>query len=660
MHCLMLGLACLLGGFAPSGAAAERTVLPASRDPVIIVLDASGSMAAALGKETRLDAARRILLDTLSLFPVDRQVGLVAYGHRRKNDCGDIETVRDLGPVDVKAIREALKPLRARGKTPLSGALRHAAGLLPESGGTIMLVSDGLETCHEDPCAVAESLKEARAGVVIHVVGFGLSEGEMKGLACIAERGGGQAIETKNANGLEHALRTLAEPPPAPIGNPSEKPSPVETKPASPPPPMPKPVTLKAVIDGRAVPGPVTFTVASDKGETVYSGKGTQVTPSLAPGRYRLRLAGSNIDAQTPLTVAGQPDERHEIPLKAGLVRLSIVAAQGLSLADTDLKGDPVWTLAPKAGQALATLEGVLAPEAMLAPGRYAPTVSLGGFSATAEIDVVEGKTVESVLDLRLGKVTLEAALPGEKTPIKTGTGLSWTLAGQADTKPLTAEAVARPTFLVSAGAYMARLAIAGAVIEQAVTAEAGETKIVQLDLPSAALALQGSLGPGAPAFTDWRDAAWTVRPVKLIGGAQAGPALEGKLEAAPSLVLTPGEWEVTLVSGAASATRHLTLAPGAKLRERLDLAAGRLTISAQPAPGAAPPANVLLSIFAAKTEGGFEEKPIVQVGTPRSYAAILPVGRYRVDAADEQGRKGTTDIDLKTGESVERSIDLK
>ncbi|MFP5077723.1 vWA domain-containing protein [Rhizobium sp. YIM 134829] len=659
---LVVVLTLLFGVSGSRGEAGDRAALPVGRGPVIVVLDASGSMAAKLGRETRLDAARRILLDTLSLFPIDRPVGLVAYGHRRKSDCRDIETIRGLAPVDLAAIRQALEPLRAKGKTPLSGALRHAAGLLPAGGGTIMLVSDGLETCREDPCAVAEALKKAQAGLVIHVVGFGLSEGEMKRLSCIAERGGGQAIETRNAEGLERALKTLTQPPQAADTGSDARPAPTEPvrEPSASPPPTRKPVLLRGVVGKKTVPGAVLFTVVDAKGETVYSGKGTEVSPSLAPGRYRLHLAGSNIDMETALTVAGQPDERHEIPLKGGLVRLSVVAAPGLSLADTDLKGDPTWTLAPRAGQAPATLEGVLAPEAMLAPGSYTATVSLGGFSATTDINVREGNTVESVLDLQLGKLTLEAALPGETTPIETGAGLSWTLAGQADTAPLTAEALARPTFLVSAGAYTARLAIAGAVIEQAVTAEAGATKTVRLDLPSAELVLEGSLGPDAPSFTDWRDATWTVRPVQLIGNAQAGAALENKAEALPHLTLLPGDWAVTLTSGAASVTRRLTLAPGAKARERLDVGAARLSISAMPEPGAPAPLNVVISIFATTTEGGFAEKPVAEAGTSRDYAIILPAGRYRINAADEQGRKGAATIDLPEGQSLEMRIALK
>ncbi|MEA3537414.1 vWA domain-containing protein [Rhizobium sp. CC-YZS058] len=656
---LLLVLAMLLAHPPATGFAAERTLLPAAHGPVVLVLDASGSMAAALGKETRLDAARRVLLDTIALFPDDRPVALVAYGHRRKRDCGDIETLARLGPVDRAAIRRSLSALQAKGKTPLSGALSHAAGLLPPSGGTIMLVSDGLETCAADPCAVAEALKAAHAGLVIHVVGFGLAEGEMKRLACIADKGGGRAIETLSATGLAKALQTLAGPQTA--GPDEDGPAPAsERKPTEPPPPTPKPVTLSAVIGDRAVPAAVAFTVTDQSGATVYSGKGKDVSPSLVPGRYTVRLAASNLATQTTVTVTGEPDERHSLPLGAGLVRFSVVAAEGVAIGETDLKGDPVWTLAARDGQAQASLEGVLAPETMLAPGRYDVMLSLGGVQSTAEIAVRAGETLQTTLNLRLGKVTLEAGLPGAKAPIESGTGLSWTLSSGKAADDRKAEAVARPTFLVPSGRYTATLSLSGAVIEATAEVEEGKTALVHLDLPSATLTLEGSLGPGAPAFTDWRDASWTVRPVRLIGDIQAGPALEDQLEATPSLVLTPGEWAVTLVSGAARVTRTITLAPGAKGRERLDLDASRLSISAQPAPGSAPPANVLLSIFPAKADGGFAETPIVQVGTPRDYATILPAGRYRVDAADEQGRKGSKTIDLTEGQSPEIGVTLK
>lgn len=657
---LIIVVAALCMGAPLCGAAAERTLLPANRGPVIVVLDASGSMAAALGKETRLDAARRILLDTLSLFPADRQVGLVAYGHRRKSDCRDIETLQNLGPVDIPGIRAALSSLRAKGKTPLSGALRHGAQLLPQGGGTIMLVSDGLETCQEDPCAVAAALRKANAALVINVVGFGLAKGEMKGLACIAEQGGGRAIETSNANNLKQALETLTGPETTDGAVTDKSSAEPEQKPVDPPPVTPKPVLLRAMVGNNAVPGAILFTVIKAGGEIAYSGKGTEVTPSLVPGNYTVRLSSGNVQAEKALAVTGDVDEHHDIPLDASLVRLSLIAAKGLEIADTDIKGDPAWTLVPKDGQAPAVLDAVIAPETLLAPGRYEVLASIGEFRTSTAINAVAGKDVLGIADLKLGKITLEAGLPGVDAVIESGTGLSWTLASQAGIPDKTAEAIPRPTFLVPAGSYTARLAIAGAVMDMPVQAEAGATKVARLDLPSAELALEGSLGPGAPGFTDWRDATWTVKPVRLIGDAKAGAALEGKAEALPRLTLLPGEWDVTLISGQAQATRTLFLPPGVKIQERIELSAARLAISAAPDAGAPPPVNVLISIFAAQADGGFAEKPVVEVGTSRDYSLILPAGRYRIDAADEQGRKGTATLDLPQGQSLKTGIPLK
>lgn len=660
---LRAGLAAvLLAGAVGAVRADDRTFIRDER-PVVLVLDASGSMATPLGRESRLDAARRVVLDTLTLFSAKRPAGLVAYGHRRKDDCTDIETLQKIAPVDVPAIRKSLSALRPTGMTPLSAALRHAAGLLSADGGVVMLVSDGLENCREDPCAVVDALKRANAKVVFHVVGFGMADGEMKRLACIADKGGGRAIETRDATRLEQALKTLVETPPPSQPPPVAPAPPAQTveKPVVPPPPTPKPVTLRAMVGGTSVPGPVLFSVATASGATVYEGKGTEVTPDLVPGVYKVRVTIANARTESDVTVAGTADERHDIALAAGLASLAVIAAQGLDLKDTDLKGDPIWTLAPKDGQAPAELDPVLAPAAMLAPGRYDVAVSLGGFTARTEIAVAAGKSVRATLDLDLGKVTLEAAVAGADRSLDSGAGLSWSLdSAKAGQPPLRAEAIARPTFLVAAGSYKAHLVIAGATLTQDAVVQSGKTTIVRLELPSAELVLTGALGPDAPPFTDWRDATWTVRPVKLIGDVNAGPALENKAEASPALVVTPGEWEVTLVSGGASTTRRLTVAPGAKAAERIDLAAGRLSVSAAPAADAPPPLNVVISFFPGTPDGAFAGKPIVEAGTRRDFAAILPAGRYRIAAADETGRTGTAVVELKPGESATQEIALK
>ncbi len=107
-----------------TGAAAD------SPAPTVIVVDSSGSMAAQLDGEARLDTARHALADLLEKWPADAPVGVIAYGHRRASDCKDIEELVPIGPVDPKAIEKRLTDLRARAKTPLSASPQAADDLL--------------------------------------------------------------------------------------------------------------------------------------------------------------------------------------------------------------------------------------------------------------------------------------------------------------------------------------------------------------------------------------------------------------------------------------------------------------------------------------------------------------------------------------------------
>src|SRR5690606_9696749 len=62
---------------------------------VMLVLDASGSMAGRIDGVTKLDTAREALASVLKTLPAGTELGLMAYGHRRKGDCGDIETLAE-------------------------------------------------------------------------------------------------------------------------------------------------------------------------------------------------------------------------------------------------------------------------------------------------------------------------------------------------------------------------------------------------------------------------------------------------------------------------------------------------------------------------------------------------------------------------------------
>lgn len=191
-----LGLCLMLA--APT-AAAER---------VMVVLDGSGSMWGQIEGEAKISIARRVLSEVLGSVGDDIELGLMAYGHRREGDCSDIELIVPPGPGNGPAIGAAAEAISPLGKTPLTESVRQAAEALSyaDERATVILITDGIETCEADPCALADELAATGVDFRTHVVGFGLSPEEGRQVACLAERTGGLYLPADDAEGLQTVL----------------------------------------------------------------------------------------------------------------------------------------------------------------------------------------------------------------------------------------------------------------------------------------------------------------------------------------------------------------------------------------------------------------------------------------------------------------------
>jgi Mg-chelatase subunit ChlD len=192
----------LIGGFVPVVAHAQD----AAR--TMIVMDGSGSMWGRIGKQPKLRIATRAVNQLMKRLPAEMEVGLMAYGHRSQGDCGDIQVlVKPQENSDAK-IRKALAAMKFQGKTPLAASLREAAEALGYEDGpvTVVMVTDGLESCQMDPCKVAADLEADGFDFTAHVIGFGLKAKEGARLACIAKRTGGRYFPARNAKALAQAL----------------------------------------------------------------------------------------------------------------------------------------------------------------------------------------------------------------------------------------------------------------------------------------------------------------------------------------------------------------------------------------------------------------------------------------------------------------------
>jgi Ca-activated chloride channel family protein len=72
---------------------ATVTASVSSYPEVTFILDASGSMWGKAGDTTKIEAAKAVLSQIIPGLAPEAKVGLVAYGHRRKGDCKDIEVL---------------------------------------------------------------------------------------------------------------------------------------------------------------------------------------------------------------------------------------------------------------------------------------------------------------------------------------------------------------------------------------------------------------------------------------------------------------------------------------------------------------------------------------------------------------------------------------
>ena len=184
------------------------------------ILDASGSMLQTLQGKTRLEIAQDVLTSRLSALPPNTQVGLRVYGHRvpyqgrEDESCQDIELVVPIQANGAQAIIDWLPGMQALGMTPMSASIQQAANDFTFEAGRrnfIVLISDGEETCGEEPATVVEFLKEIGIDFAIHVIGLDVDSPTAAQLKRISDAAGGVYYDAKSEEDLSNALTNVNE-----------------------------------------------------------------------------------------------------------------------------------------------------------------------------------------------------------------------------------------------------------------------------------------------------------------------------------------------------------------------------------------------------------------------------------------------------------------
>lgn len=160
---------------------------------ILFIFDASYSMAGPWDGETKINIARRILEEMVDSIATlgNVEMALRVYGHQSPvppQNCSDTRLEVPFAANNATRIRQKLRYLSPKGTTPIAHSLELAANDFPECTqcrNIIILITDGVEACDGDPCAVSAELQKKGIALRPFVIGLGNDPGFRETFGCI-------------------------------------------------------------------------------------------------------------------------------------------------------------------------------------------------------------------------------------------------------------------------------------------------------------------------------------------------------------------------------------------------------------------------------------------------------------------------------------------
>lgn len=183
---------------------------------LLFIFDYSHSMNASWDGSSRISIAKRLItkaIDSLSNVP-DLEIALRIYGHQTPlrpdfQDCKDSKLEVPFGKNNHQEIKNKIAYNYPKGTTPIAYSLEQAGGDFPqckECRNVIILITDGIEACDGDPCAIAKALRSKGVSVKPFIIGVGLDLSYLKQLECI-----GTVFDAANENSFQNTLKIVID-----------------------------------------------------------------------------------------------------------------------------------------------------------------------------------------------------------------------------------------------------------------------------------------------------------------------------------------------------------------------------------------------------------------------------------------------------------------
>lgn len=181
---------------------------------ILFLLDASQSMLGNWDNKQKMKVASSLMSNLMdSLKPIDNlEVALRVYGHQYSvaagnRSCEDTKLEVPFTSNNYEKIKTVLGEIYPQGTTPIAYSLEQTKNDFPTCGNCrniIILITDGIEECEGDPCAVALALQKNGVTLKPFVIGMGLDIETIEAFRCV-----GTFYETKDEESFKNILNVV-------------------------------------------------------------------------------------------------------------------------------------------------------------------------------------------------------------------------------------------------------------------------------------------------------------------------------------------------------------------------------------------------------------------------------------------------------------------
>jgi Ca-activated chloride channel homolog len=179
---------------------------------ILFVFDASNSMNAKWDNSTRIAIAKELLIKAVDSLKgvANLEIALRVYGHQSPitptfQDCQDTKLEVAFGKANHELIKSKIRGIVPKGTTPIARSLEAAADDFPDkkSRNVIILITDGIEACDNDPCIIADKLRAKGIKIRPFVIGLGIDLEYLNYFDCI-----GTYLDANDRNSFANVLNT--------------------------------------------------------------------------------------------------------------------------------------------------------------------------------------------------------------------------------------------------------------------------------------------------------------------------------------------------------------------------------------------------------------------------------------------------------------------